>query len=483
MAPVRMFSPIAPKYSVISLMSDKANIWEISLIALMAGYPETIPTVGVNIQPEWFSDEKLERAFKMLLAMSRNGTAIDPANLAIKLDDPTLSEQISENCVGPGSLEPLMEALRNRYVRARALDFSRSLTTTISTDPDYDVSRLSGDLTNFLRSSIFQRKSDEPLTIGETFDSFKDNLMAELSAPGLKGFSPYLDGLKSLIPEFRRGEIACVAGRPMMGKSAIIAELARHNCLDQNLQGAFFTNDMDREMVLHRLLARICGLDLLRLRSRQLTREDVRKIYQPVLCRACGSDDVFTDKLDIPNNRILHKCAKCGSNNIRIKSDELKEMRFIIDDDRSLDAPKLSNRIRYLKQKYSDLSFAIVDYLQALKLDKYLKRSEAIGQVCQDLRALAHELDIFILVVSQLNRQNEARDNKRPQLSDLRDSGEIEQVMDYVIFIHRDYVYTKKEEDYHHGELIVAKQKNGPIGTVQFAFDPPTQAFSNIGGF
>ncbi len=261
-----------------------------------------------------------------------------------------------------------------------------------------------------------------------------DNLTR--SATGVTGLpTGYLD-LDRQLTGFHRGELLVLAARPGLGKTALALNIANHVALKEQRAVGIFSLEMPADQLLMRLLASSARVDMKKLRGGRLTADDQKKFQE-----VAGA---------------------------------LFHAPLYIDDSGTLSPFELRAKARRLKQRDERLGLLVVDYLQLMHLKgKVENRQLEVSEISRSLKALAKELDVPVLALSQLNRKVEERKGGRPLLSDLRESGAIEQDADVVMFIHRD------DEDEDGGmafresspvELIVAKQRNGPIGTIDLVF-------------
>jgi replicative DNA helicase len=261
-----------------------------------------------------------------------------------------------------------------------------------------------------------------------------DNLTR--SATGVTGLpTGYLD-LDRQLTGFHRGELLVLAARPGLGKTALALNIANHVAMKEQRAVGIFSLEMPADQLLMRLLASSARVDMKKLRGGRLTADDQKK-FQKV-------------------------------------ANELFHAPLYIDDTGTLSPFELRAKARRLKQRDERLGLLVVDYLQLMHLKgKVENRQLEVSEISRSLKALAKELEVPVLALSQLNRKVEERKGGRPLLSDLRESGAIEQDADVVMFIHRD------DEDEDGGmafresspvELIVAKQRNGPIGTIDLVF-------------
>ena len=238
-------------------------------------------------------------------------------------------------------------------------------------------------------------------------------------------------------------DLLIIAGRPSMGKTALALNIARNATLDSNISTAFFSLEMSKEQLSMRLLCSEARIDSSRLRSGFFSRDDWVKI---------------TDAAGV-----------------------LSEAPLYIDDSPDVTTMTIRAKARRLKME-NDLGLIFIDYLQLMRGRANTERRDLeISDISRSLKALAKELSLPVIALSQLNRKLEERSDKRPQLSDLRESGALEQDADLVAFIYRDEVYNKDENNPNRGkaELIVAKQRNGPVGTVPLTFLNSYTRFEN----
>ncbi|NIO40269.1 MAG: replicative DNA helicase, partial [Burkholderiales bacterium] len=242
---------------------------------------------------------------------------------------------------------------------------------------------------------------------------------------------------------FQSGDLVIVAGRPSMGKTALALNMAEHVALDAGLPIGIFSMEMSAAQLAMRLLGSIGKLDQHKLRTGRLAEDDWRRLTDAV--------------------------------------GRLSEAPIHIDETPALNALELRARARRLHRQYGQLGLIIVDYLQLMSATVHGEnRATEISEISRSLKALAKELNVPIVALSQLNRSLEQRPNKRPVMSDLRESGAIEQDADLILFIYRDEVYNPDSPDKGRAEVIVGKQRNGPIGTVMLTFQGEYTRFANF---
>lgn len=227
-------------------------------------------------------------------------------------------------------------------------------------------------------------------------------------------------------------DLVIIAGRPSMGKTAFALNIAEHAACEKKICVAVFSLEMSKEQLVQRMLCGLAKVDGSKLRGGFLKESD-----WPKLTRAAG---------------------------------KLSEAPFYIDDTPALSVLEMRAKARRLKRE-QNLGIIVVDYLQLMRgINFGESREREISEISRGLKALAKELSVPVIALSQLNRSVESRTDKRPQLSDLRESGAIEQDADVIAFIYRDEVYNKGTPDRGVAEIIIGKQRNGPIGTARLAF-------------
>jgi replicative DNA helicase len=251
------------------------------------------------------------------------------------------------------------------------------------------------------------------------------------------------DDLDNMTSGMQGGDLVIVAGRPSMGKTTFAMNVAEYAAVKNKKPVAVFSMEMPGEQLTNRLLSSMGRIDQHRLRTGRLEDDD-----WPRLTSAVGM---------------------------------LTEVPLFIDDTPALSPTELRARARRLYREHGEMGLIVIDYLQLMQTSGPSdNRASEISEISRSLKALAKELDVPIIALSQLNRSLEQRPNKRPVMSDLRESGAIEQDADLIVFIYRDEVYNEDSPDKGTAEIIIAKQRNGPIGTVRLTFLGKYTRFENF---
>ena len=257
----------------------------------------------------------------------------------------------------------------------------------------------------------------------------------------ITGISTGFTDFDNLTSGLQNSDFIIIAGRPSMGKTALALNIALNAALIDKVGVAIFSLEMSSLQLGIRLLGSDAMIDAWKLR------------------KGAMQDDDYLRLTDSANR--------------------LSELPIYIDDSSALSSLEIKAKARRLKKKY-DISLVIIDYLQLMQSKKAVEsRQLEISDISRSLKALAKDLDIPIMALSQLNRKVEDRPNKRPMLADLRESGAIEQDADLIMFIYREELYNKTEENKGKAELIIAKHRNGPTGLANLTFREKYTKFQN----
>jgi len=269
-----------------------------------------------------------------------------------------------------------------------------------------------------------------------------DELYHRESTSDVTGTPTGFSDLDRMTSGLQPGDLVIVAGRPSMGKTAFSINIAEHVGVEEGLPVGVFSMEMGGSQLAMRMLGSVGRLDQHRLRTGRLNDED-----WPRLTHAVG---------------------------------KLNDAPVHIDETPALTALELRARARRLHRQYGKLGLIVVDYLQLMSgSSQGENRATEISEISRSLKSLAKELAVPLIALSQLNRSLEQRPNKRPVMSDLRESGAIEQDADLILFIYRDEVYNAESPDKGTAEIIIGKQRNGPIGTVRLTFLGEYTKFQN----
>ncbi len=316
-----------------------------------------------------------------------------------------------------------------------------------------DMDTLLSNAERLIFDIVMRRGGGDTLTplsavLMETFDKLEQ--LSRLKGK-LSGVPTGLYDLDRKLTCLHGGELIIAGARPGMGKTAFALGIALFAAVHVNSRIALFTMEMPKEQIGMRILSNAANINMQRLRSGMLSDDEWMKVGDT-----------------------LNRLSAC---------------RIFIDDTPGLSPSKLRSRVRRLMMEQNGLDLIVVDYLGLMSSDKRQEnRQQEVSDISRGLKAIALELKVPILACAQLARGNTQRRNKRPQLSDLRDSGSIEQDADVVVFIHREKYYQTDEPDEEPmiddgaAEIIVSKQRNGPVGTVEVEWQDEFARFINPAG-
>lgn len=327
------------------------------------------------------------------------------------------------------------DIVRERSVLRQLLSAANSIAETTYHPQGRNVS----ELLNEAEQKVFQiaeqgKTSTGPQSIQnvltKTIDKIDTLYQSKEAITGLPTGFTDLDKMTSGLQE---ADLVIVAGRPSMGKTVFGVNIAEHAMIASKQPVLMFSLEMPSEAIAMRMISSLARINQQRLRTGQLNDEDWARIPSAVSL--------------------------------------LSESKFFIDDTAGLSPTEMRSRARRLVREHGQLGLIVVDYLQLMQIPGYKEgRTNEVSEISRSLKALAKEMKCPVIALSQLSRALEQRTNKRPIMSDLRESGAIEQDADLIAFIYRDEVYNPESPDKGTAEVIIGKQRNGPIGSVRLTF-------------
>lgn len=289
-----------------------------------------------------------------------------------------------------------------------------------------------------------QTRGSGPINISGLLASAVDRIdMLYHSNSAMTGIPTSFHDLDELTSGLQKGDLIIVAGRPSMGKTAFAMNMAEHAAIETKKPVLVFSMEMPGDSLAMRMLSSLGRVDQHKVRTGKLAKEDWPRITSAVSM--------------------------------------LSEAPMFIDDTPALSPSELRARARRLMREHKTLGLIVIDYLQLMQVPGNREnRAMEISEISRSLKALAKELGVPILALSQLNRSLESRNDRRPVMSDLRESGAIEQDADLIMFIYRDEVYNENSPQKGTAEIIIAKHRNGPIGKITLTFLGQYTRFENF---
>ena len=409
---------------------------------------ERYDNVRLVISHADFQGKDHQSIFESMGDLVNAGKPLDPISVADRLDSKNLLTraggknyliELASSSPSAANLETYAELIRQKSISRKLMKINSEIAELIVNPQGKDASGLLDEAESkiFSLNDEAERTSTNIQTLENLIEKSIDRLN-ELSQSGssLIGFSSGFKDLNKQTQGLQRGDLIVVAGRPSMGKTSLAMNIAENFLLNEDVKGGVlvFSLEMPGESLTTRLLASHAKINQQNVRSASLSNEELKR---------------FMDS-----------------------SSKLRELPLYIDDSSLLSPMELRARARRVsRQEEHGLSLIVVDYLQLMQLPGSTEnRVNQISEISRSLKALAKELNVPVIALSQLNRAVEQRPNKRPMMADLRDSGAIEQDADLILFIYRDEVYNEDSEEGNKAEIIIGKQRNGPIGTVNLSF-------------
>ncbi|MCF6458128.1 replicative DNA helicase [Pseudoalteromonas sp. MMG024] len=358
--------------------------------------------------------------------------------------------EIAKNTPSAANINAYAEIVRERAVVREMIHVANEIA-----DAGYNPEgRDSHDLLDLAETKVFKiaeqrtKSSDGPQNIHNILEKTIDKIEELYQSPqdGVTGVSTGYSDLDKMTAGMQPSDLIIVAARPSMGKTTFAMNLAEHAAMTQDKPTLIFSLEMPSEQIMMRMLASLGRINQTKVRTGQL-------------------DDDDWARLSSTMGLLIEKG------------------KMFVDDSSGLTPTELRSRARRIARDHGGISMIMVDYLQLMRVPSLQdNRTLEIAEISRSLKALAKELECPVIALSQLNRTLEQRADKRPINSDLRESGSIEQDADLIMFIYRDEVYNEDSTDKGVAEIIIGKQRNGPIGKVRLTFQGQFSRFDNYAG-
>ena len=409
------------------------------------------------LRTESFYKETHQKIFKVIQDLVANEKPVDLLMVTQELKNrqeldevggPVYITQLTSRVASAAHIEFHARIIAQKYIQRELIRISSEIQVK-----SYDDSMELDDLIDYAESSLFKvtegNISKESQPIKPLLREAIERIEANSKKPdGLSGIASGFTKLDKMTSGWQDTDLMIIAARPAMGKTAFVLSMARNMAVVKKVPVAFFSLEMSSVQLVNRLIASETEL---------------------------GSEKIKSGRLEEWEWELFNR---------RLKN--LENAPLYIDDTPALSIFEFRAKCRRLKMQY-DIGIVIVDYLQLMTAGSDLKgnREQEVSMISRNLKAIAKEVGIPIIALSQLNRSVESREGRRPQLSDLRESGAIEQDADMVMFIHRpEYYGITQDADGNSligiAELIIAKHRNGSVGDIQLAFKSHLARFSNV---
>jgi replicative DNA helicase len=431
------------------MFHERAAPLERQIIATLLDMPSKLAAVAEIIEAEDFISDPAKQVYAWLRAQKNGAYDVSPALAQSRFTGVSSVEAflMMVMCELPSAAQITRHAEELRDLAARRdqinaiqqslpelLQQNIPLESTLS-KISAGVQRTTGKL-NSNQSSI--------KSYAEVGVAWSEEFQERVMNGGVAGLETHFTGLDDMLAGLQPADLIIIAGRPSMGKTTFAMNIVENVAIKSKRGVLVFSLEMPMKQIYQRSLASVGGIDFEDLRKGQLKNGDEAKLQ--IAIRTLDGAPIY------------------------------------IDDEAGLTLPQLRSRAMRLAEEH-DIGLIMIDYLQLMSVSEYAKSNLNLGfgEISKGLKQLAKALNIPVIALSQLNRSLEQRPNKRPINSDLRDSGSIEQDADVIMFVYRDVVYNPDTENPLAAEIIIGKQRNGPLGEVHLEFGGSQSSFRNPG--
>lgn len=414
--------------------------------------PDARESIITNLSTDAFYFKNHQQIYKTILTLQKKNNKLDflilqefilTNGLLDDIGGITILNQLSKPIPNITNLDEYIQLIQDKFLRRMLIKLGYQIInsayiTNLSLEKilqDLEVKIF--DLTNNNQRSNIQ-------TSAELFHQIFGELKLKSELETNLGLKSGFNDLDFMTQGFQKSDLVIIAGRPSMGKTAFALEVALHIVKSTHLPTIFFSLEMSKEQVIYRLLGHETYISKHYLQTGNLTKQNW--------------DQIIT-------------CIK-----------QFSYLPFYIDDTPNLSILDIRSKLRKILFDHDQIGLVIVDYLQLMgsSSKQTENRVQQLSEITRALKSIAREFKIPVLALSQLSRSLETRINKRPILSDLRESGSIEQDADLVLMLYRDDYYNLLDNPNNIAEVIIAKHRNGPIGTISLNFDSQFTRFTNL---
>ena len=427
---------------------------EMGVLGSIVLLPEVCDDVATIVRADDFYDDAHGQLFSCMQAMHEQGRAIDPSLLVEDLKQRGIFESIGGAPFLARVINSVAAATNAvhyaQIVRATATKRSLIRAATETLQEAYETGQDAKQLLNRAEQRVFTiqdgRGDTSVMSIESILHEAMDRIDARMKGDDVaSGVETGFTGLDALTGGLHGSELVVLAARPSMGKTALAMNIAEHVALFGKKPVLFISLEMSAIELAHRMLCSVAEVNGHRLRNGTISRDDRERLVE--------------------------------------KAGEISESPLFVDDSPSRLVTEIAAGARRIYRRQGELGLIVIDYLQLIDPDNANDpRQEQVAKITRRLKGLAREMDVPVLCLAQLNRQAEVAKENRPRLSHLRESGAIEQDADVVMFVHREeYYHSGEERDQYAGqaEIIVAKQRNGPVGEVELVWRKDFTRFVN----
>lgn len=401
---------------------------------------------------ETFYFKNHQEIYKAIIDMSKKNISIDILTLTTFLKDNGVLDKIGGLKVLSEFLNQLpniqylkeyIKLIQDKFLRRTLIQLGYRIINScyITSIP---LENILNDLETEVLNITTRNQTQNFLSSTQLFTNILFELKQKSIQPILPGLSSGFYDLDSITQGFQKSDLIIIAGRPSIGKTAFCLNITINIIKKYNLPILFFSLEMSKEQLIYRLLSSESGISNLRLRSGNISKEDWLTL-----------NNIITTFSSLP---------------------------LFIDDSANLSTTNIRKKVKKIIFEQAQIGLIVIDYLQLMQNSTHsiTNRTQELGLITRSLKILAREFKIPIITLSQLSRNVENRINKRPILADLRESGSIEQDADLVLMLYRDNYYNFVPTEFQTAELIIAKHRNGPTGTIKLQFQEKLAKFIEI---
>lgn len=413
--------------------------------------PATLGRIVEFLKPESFYKPAHRLIYGAILDMFRKNEPIDIVTVSEllrnreeldKAGGRSYINDLAMNVVTTANIEFYARIIKEKELRRALINAGSEIVATTYECEDTDMAL--EEAQKMIFNIAAQKDTSDLVSIKDiVVESYEKIEYRFNNQDELTGITTGFYDLNAMTSGLQKSDLIILAARPAMGKTAFVLNLAHNVATQANKGVAIFSLEMSKQQLVTRMLCAESEVDTQRIKSGHMQPRDWEKLVEAMT--------------------------------------KLSESRVYIDDTAGVTATDIKAKCRRLMMEEKDLGLIIIDYLQLMEgTGNNNDRNQQISQISRSLKCLARELDVPIIALSQLSRGVESRPDKRPMLSDLRDSGAIEQDADIVMFIYRDEYYNKDDvNNKGKAEVIIAKHRNGPVGTVELLFQGNITKFKN----
>jgi replicative DNA helicase len=414
--------------------------------------PEALTTTTEILLPEDFYRAAHQRIYQVMVDLSEKGEPVDLVTVTSELQDRKVLEEVggvsylsdlANSVPTAANVEYYCRIVEEKSLLRRLIRVATDITAS-GYSSEEEIEAILNDAEKQILEVANRKKTGAFISIKDVLVETYDNIEQMQNFKGdITGIPTGFVELDRITAGFQRNDLIIVAARPSVGKTAFALNIAQNVATKTDENVAIFSLEMGASQLVMRMLCAEGNIDAQRLRTGKLESEDWQKLTMAM--GSLSNAGIYID--DTPGIRISDIRSKC----------------------------------RRLKQERG-LGMILIDYLQLIRGNGKSgeNRQQEVSEISRSLKGLARELEVPVIALSQLSRGVESRQDKRPMMSDIRESGSIEQDADIVGFLYRDDYYDKESENKNIIEIIIAKQRNGPVGTVELAFVKEYNKFVNL---